>query len=608
MLNLIQVSERTKRISTAVGAALLALALALAAAPAHAARAPRAKAAATIARCQGDVVTVSAALAGARQVRGARLLVRFQLVPLFGVQRSGPEIDAGRKRSALLFQGFTGLPADTWTGIVRYRWLRGRRVVASGAVRTGRVKVGRRRGLGFCTLPVGVPPRDERPPRVSILPADSGWRRPPLDVRFTAADDLSGVAAVEYRLNGGEVRSGRAFSLRDEGSYTVDFTARDAAGNRSAPQSVVLRVDGGPPTAPVVVPPPSTTGDATPRIRWSASSDSGSGVQGYVVVVRDPAGSVAAFELVGAGAGFADLTTPLPDGTYTVEVTAFDGTRPEAWAATSEPRLFAVAQGPPRVLSSDPADGELRSWTRRDGNVVVEFDRPMDPATVTPATVSVARSSPETGQSFPVTCNSPCTTATIDPAKPLEGSFTLAVSGVRSEEGATISPYSATFRFYAYDDDMETGCAFEFTSPTMPNPWNCGELGQLPGRALGTQSPQRCSIAMDRTFRATTPAFTYTAASGQELSVTFDRFFSTTNGSDEGRVLYRIDGSGQEGYTPLLTYTNSSQPAGSAQLPATAGTHTLRLRFELFLIGAGANCNVAAGAGFHVDNIRVLGP
>jgi hypothetical protein len=72
-------------------------------------------------------------------------------------------------------------------------------------------------------------------------------------VTLVAADNLSGVARTEYRINGGAAQLYEGpFAVADEGVHTVWFRSIDAVGNEEAWTSRALTIDLTPPT---VVPP-----------------------------------------------------------------------------------------------------------------------------------------------------------------------------------------------------------------------------------------------------------------------------------------------------------------------------------------------------------------
>src|SRR4051794_41117073 len=183
--------------------ALTLAALALVASPsAIAASSP---AAATVTGCQADHMTVlgKVKLTGraARKARGANLQMQFQALPLFGIPRTGDWRDLGKKTSGSGQQVFTGLDSDSWAGLVRWRFKKGSRTVASGAERSQPVKVGATKGAAFCTLFEGLKPADTTPPTLFIIPDDAIWHRGPTVVYLLAQDDFSGVQSVRYSVD-----------------------------------------------------------------------------------------------------------------------------------------------------------------------------------------------------------------------------------------------------------------------------------------------------------------------------------------------------------------------------------------------------------------------
>lgn len=596
----IDVLARTKRTSAVL--ATFALLLALGATDAAAQRAA-ASARATIAGCAGEIATVAADL---RSRTRADLVVRVELVPLVGTAQR-QTLRLRRKRSAVVRRTFRELPAGVWIGYVTYRWVRGRRTLARGSVRTSAVRVGRRRGRAFCTLPIGRRIRDTTPPQVSVEPADGGWRRTPLAVRFHASDDFSGIRAVHYSLNGGPPQSGRSFELAGEGSYVLDYAAEDIAGNRSAPARATLRVDANPPSAPAVTAPPSVTGDATPTIAWSGSTDSASGVQGYAVAVRNAAGSIVAFEQVGAGARSVSVSSGLANGAYQAQVYALDGTQPEPWVTASAPRSFEIDSSAPRALATDPPAGATIALSSAGVSPRIDFDRPLDPASVRGGdTIRFTRESAGTDPGYTVACAaSPCTSVTIDPSGDLgEGVYEIAwTSGVRAEDGTPVTASSARFSVPLYEDAVEgAACAFAESSE-----WACGTFADaLPGRQLGIQAINRLTLG-NRDATTSGPGRMATFASGELVRATFSRRFRRYGScNDSAQVDVLVDGG--ENAARRDSYADSV-PAGPGSIqfgmPA-AGSQTLALRLRLTPQTTG--CSESGGSsstGFYVDDVVI---
>lgn len=73
---------------------------------------------------------------------------------------------------------------------------------------------------------------------------NAGWYRAPAKVNLTAADALSGAAAIYYRVDGGgfKLYSGQ-FMVDGDGYHKLEHYAKDKAGNAEAVRSADIRVD-----------------------------------------------------------------------------------------------------------------------------------------------------------------------------------------------------------------------------------------------------------------------------------------------------------------------------------------------------------------------------
>lgn len=95
---------------------------------------------------------------------------------------------------------------------------------------------------------------DKTPPTITFTPSGTsgsgGWYTSPVSLTITATDALSGVASVEYRLDGGIWTTGTSLVLGD-GEHTLEARATDLSGNRSvvtAAETIGIQVDTTPPT------------------------------------------------------------------------------------------------------------------------------------------------------------------------------------------------------------------------------------------------------------------------------------------------------------------------------------------------------------------------
>ncbi|WJH36812.1 hypothetical protein N6H14_14580 [Paenibacillus sp. CC-CFT747] len=108
----------------------------------------------------------------------------------------------------------------------------------------------------------------------------NGWYTTPVSAALTASDSVSGIASVEYRIDGGAWTSYVSpVAYAEDGSHTLDYRAADKAGHVSEGQSS-LRIDQTKPvTAVQISPAPDSPGglySSDVSVSLSAS-DSGSG-------------------------------------------------------------------------------------------------------------------------------------------------------------------------------------------------------------------------------------------------------------------------------------------------------------------------------------------
>ena len=119
------------------------------------------------------------------------------------------------------------------------------------------------------------------------------------DITLSAADDRSGVATTEYRLDGGAWTPGTAVSTTDGGLHTLDFRSQDEAGNVEATHTVTFTIK-------------TRYEDDDPRIAYegpwtkSANSKRSAGSWSYV----NAAGSKAIIHFTGTTAELFASTAP----------------------------------------------------------------------------------------------------------------------------------------------------------------------------------------------------------------------------------------------------------------------------------------------------------
>lgn len=555
---------RLATVPTRTATALALAVSAVAASPAHAAPAP---AAATVTDCKDDHLTVvgrvSLGGSAARKARGAALEIQFQALQLFGLPRTGDWHPAGKGTTGGGRESFTGLVAGGWTGLMHWRFRKGGRVVLAGDERSQPGRAGIAAGRAYCVLREGAKPRDETPPMIAILPADEVWHRGPTQVAVGARDDLSGVKAVRYSLDGGpaaDIRNGGTFTIETEGAHAVSVTATDVAGN-SATRTLTILVDRSAPAKPALQKPMSVTVSTTPNFQWTASSDSGSGLKGYVLAIKRASdGSLVSLTPYDAGTTSANSPQPLVDGqTYTAIVTAVDKTD-TPFTTDSDPLTFTVDTHP-KLTASDPLPGAIISGSRKSGNIKLTLDRAADPATVVKGSTVVLQAQASSGPTpdYAVSCSDPCSTITVQPSITLpEGRYTVTMNGVKSLEGAVFPSYQLKFTA-AFDPTA--------TSATVTN-----------------------STCLTDAVN-TTMAYSLTSATSEAITVSFDW---SVGGTGNGQVQIRDNATTVVAYGPV-------HPPGSGHdvVQATLGaTATHNLVFELH-----ATCSPPNPVTFSVSNL-----
>jgi peptidoglycan/xylan/chitin deacetylase (PgdA/CDA1 family) len=103
-------------------------------------------------------------------------------------------------------------------------------------------------------VPTASPyPGDSTPPVTTASGAGSRWRNDTATVRFAATDDLSGVAATVYRVDGGPWTIGPEVQVRapkdhsNDGEHVVEFYSVDNALNQEGAKSATVKIDTRPP-------------------------------------------------------------------------------------------------------------------------------------------------------------------------------------------------------------------------------------------------------------------------------------------------------------------------------------------------------------------------
>ena len=100
---------------------------------------------------------------------------------------------------------------------------------------------------------------DSAPPNINLSVSggalQNGWYRQVVDVFASASDAASGIANVQYQVDGGAWQSGSSFRAEEDGAHTIGFRATDNAGH-TVTEDVTFSIDLTPPTVTPAIPTP----------------------------------------------------------------------------------------------------------------------------------------------------------------------------------------------------------------------------------------------------------------------------------------------------------------------------------------------------------------
>ena len=114
--------------------------------------------------------------------------------------------------------------------------------------------------------------------------APAGWNNDSVTVALGASDNLSGVQATRYTLNGGAATAGNSVQISAEGIHTLEVWSIDNAGNEEAHKSFTVKIDKTKPTiSHTLSPAPNSLGwnnaDVTVTFTCADSGAAASGIK-----------------------------------------------------------------------------------------------------------------------------------------------------------------------------------------------------------------------------------------------------------------------------------------------------------------------------------------
>jgi hypothetical protein len=147
----------------------------------------------------------------------------------------------------------------------------------------------------------------------------AGWYTSSVTATANATDSGSGIALVEYQVDGGAWQTGNAITLNTDGAHNVAFRVTDNAGNIFL-QSQTVNVDQTAPVSTLTTPSLTALTDGDTLVLSGSSFEAGSGLA-YAEISVDGGVTWQALTLSGNVWSFSKTFT---EGTYQVVVRAVD--------------------------------------------------------------------------------------------------------------------------------------------------------------------------------------------------------------------------------------------------------------------------------------------
>ncbi|GAB7025284.1 OmpL47-type beta-barrel domain-containing protein [Geotalea toluenoxydans] len=200
---------------------------------------------------------------------------------------------------------------------------------------------------------------DNTPPETIITVGEPKYAGATLFVKsstlftLSATDDLSGVAATQYRVDGGEWTPYAPFTIATEGTHAVSYRSSDNVGNSETEKSLVVIIDNTPPITAI------TTG--APNHTASAGAQYVTATTQFMLTATDNLAGVAGTEYRVDGGAWLSYTpfTISTEGSHVIAYRSTDnlGNREVEKSVTvivdNTPPLTVITAGTPKYAAAD---------------------------------------------------------------------------------------------------------------------------------------------------------------------------------------------------------------------------------------------------------------
>lgn len=211
-------------------------------------------------------------------------------------------------------------------------------------------------------------------------PTTSGWYIAPVTIEISASDSVSGVAERSVRADG-ESWQAAPVTLTEGGNHTLEYIARDVAGNETIIRQTTAKLDLTPPTGTI-----SSTGTlcqtCNPMTMTVTLTDADSGIGHWILSVAEPgdieetilASGESPDQVLLAGSDF-------PVGTLSLRLAVQDVA---GWVSTQQVEIINGATEPGATPTSTSPDPTATLWPTPASNKVTPTARTAVTATPGP--------------------------------------------------------------------------------------------------------------------------------------------------------------------------------------------------------------------------------
>jgi hypothetical protein len=363
--------------------------------------------------------------------------------------------------------------------------------------------------------------------------APSAWTNQAVTVTFDASDNLSGVAATYYRVNGAPALEGETVTFTDEGEYDLEVWSVDRAGNDETAKRATVLIDR---TAPTIGhdQSPAANGNGwnntTVRVTFTCGDTGGSGLKSCTAPV----------DVTGEG-----KQIPVPG-------TAVD----HAGSSTTDPATVSIDKSAPTISGALDRAANGNGWYRLP--VTVTFSC-ADQALLSgiascPAPVTLAQGADQsvTGTAVDAADNSASATVEgidVDTTAPqLSGHATTAPNAAGWYRGDVDVAWTCS------DDlsDIDGGCPS--TSTVKDEGADLSATATVLDKAGNDTTASVTGLKIDRTAPTTTSSVPEADSDDGWYATGPMVTLSATDGlSTVAETWYRVDGGAPQAYTGPFT-------------------------------------------------------